>query len=238
MTILTRVARLLDLDHPTAGERTTWTVRTAHGVHSVELEQALTGTRVRLDGELIGRSDAWSFPDEPQRFSIEGSGAILVVRADTSSGTVRASLLVGGEPIPQDVPAWRRRPPPPVPWRRIALRTGRVIGAALVAGAALGDPFRGWVSTALGTAVDVVWLAAGSGIDVFGVVPAWVHAVTASRAAMLLAGLELLALLALAGDGRIRRRVPLLRSGSRWGRGAGWILLVLAAALLPTLLDP
>lgn len=235
--VLARLARLLDLDRPTPGERTTWTVRTAHAVHAVELEQAVTGTRVRLDDVVVGRSPAWTFSDEPFRFAIGGTAAILAIRPETGTGTVRASLLVGGEPVPQDVPAWRRRQVQAIRWRGLLARFGYVLGALLVAAAAVGDPFLDWVSTALATAVHVAWIAAVRGVDPFALLPAWAHAVTASRAGMLVAGIELLGLVAVARDGRLRARVPVLRSPSRVSRVAGWSLLVLAAAILPTLLD-
>src|SRR5688500_16154942 len=68
--ILARGARLLDLDRAVPGERTKWTVRLPHGVHLVELEQFVSGTRVVVDGETVGRSPAWSFPSVPFRFPV------------------------------------------------------------------------------------------------------------------------------------------------------------------------
>lgn len=237
MTVLAIVARFLELDRPMPGERTTWTARTAHGVHSVELEQAVTGTRVRVDGRIVGRAPAWSFSDEPFRFPIGASSGIVTVRADTGRGSLRASLLVDGEPVPQDAPERSKRGQGRIPWRRILVRASYALGALLVVSAAVGDPLRAWASTALVTTVNVAWLAAVRGIDPFGLLPGWMAAVTGSRAGMLLAGLELLALVTITRDARLRRRIPLLGSPSRVWRVVGWAMLVLAAAAPPTLLD-
>ena len=238
MTIsLARLGRLLDLDRPLPGERTTWTVRTAHGIHSVELEQSVTGTRVRVDGIVVGRASAWSFSDEPFRFHVGGSAAMLSIGTDTGRGTERASLLVLGEPVAQDGRAGRTRRTSPVPWSRPLARAGYLLSGALILSAAVGDPVFGFLANVLGTAVNVAWLAAVRGIDPFGIVPSWVHALAATRAGTLLAGIEMVLLITLARDHTLRGRVPLLGSASRSARVIGWSVLVLAAAVLPTLLD-
>lgn len=237
MTVLTIVARFLELDRSMPGERTAWTVRTAHGVHSVELDQTVIGTRVRVDGRVVGRAPAWSFSDEPFRFPIGASRGIVAVRADAGRGSLRASLLVDGEPVPQDPPERSKRAEGRIPWRRILERAGYALAALLVVSAAIGDPVRDWTSTALVTTVNVAWLAAVRGIDPFALLPGWMTAVSGSRAGMLLAGLELFALVTLTRDERIRRRIPLLGSRSRAWRVVGWAVLVLAAAVPPTLLD-
>ena len=238
MTIsLARLGRLLDLDRPLPGERTTWTVRTAHGVHTVELEQSVTGTRVRADGAVVGRASAWSFPEEPFRFQVGEAAAVLAIGTDTLRGTERASLLVLGEPVAQDGLAGRSGRTSPIRWSRPLARTGYLLGSALILSAAIGDPVLGIMANVLGTAVNVAWLAAVRGVDPFGILPSWVHAITASRAGTLLTGLELLALVKLARDPRLQRRVPLLDSASRPWRIVGWGVLLLAAAIVPTLLD-
>ena len=234
--MLARVARLLDLDRPTPGERTRWTVRTAHGIYLVELEQFVLGTRVRLDGKTVGHSPAWSFPAVPFRFAVGPSPATLTVRPDTRAGTVRATLIVDGAGIAPDTPAWRRRQVPPIPWARILARAGYALGALLVSAAAVGDPYLAWAVGALNTALDVAWIAAVRGIDPFGVLPAWLAAATSSRAAILLLGLEIVALVSVARDPRLRGRVPLLRSASWAFRVLGWAALGVAAAVLPLLL--
>ena len=232
-----RLARLQDIDRPLPGERTTWTVRTAHGVHTVELEQSVTGTRVRADGAVVGRASAWSFSDEPFRFQVGGAAAVLAVGADTGRGTERASLLVLGEPVAQDGRAGRTRRTPPIPWSRLLARTGYLLGGALIVSAAIGDPVLGFTTNVLGTAVNLAWLAGVRGIDPFGILPSWIHAITASRAGTLLTGLELLALVTLAREPRLQRRVPLLDPASRLWRVVGWGVLLLAAAIVPALLD-
>lgn len=234
---LARLGRLLDLDRPLPGERTTWTVRTAHGVHTVELEQSVTGTRVRADGAVVGRASAWSFSDEPFRFQVGGSAAVLAIGTDTSRGTERASLLVLGEPVAQDGPAGRTSRTPPFRWGRLLARTGYLLGATLILSAAIGDPVLGFITSALGTAVNVAWLAAVRGIDPFGILPSWTQAVAATRAGTLLGGIELVLLVTLAQHHELRGRVPLLGSASRPVRVISWSLLTLAAAIAPTLLD-
>jgi len=232
-----RLARLLELDRPVPGERTTWTVRTAHGVHTVELELAVTGTQVSVDGRAVGRSSAWSFSDQPFRFTVGGSPAILAISPDTGRGTERASLLVAGEPIAQDAPAWRRSRGRPTAWGPLLARAGYLTAGALILSAAAGDPLFGIVSAALDTAAEVAWFAVVRAVDGTGLLPAWVHALAASRAGMLLAGIELLLLLALARDRQLQRRLPAIGSSSRVRRAAGWLALVIAAALPPLLLD-
>ena len=232
-----RLGRLLDLDRAIPGERTTWTIRTEHGVHTVELEQSVTGTRVRADGVVVGRSSAWSFSDEPFRFQVGGSAAILSIGTDTSRGTERASLLVSGEPVAHDAPAWRTRRAAAIRWGLVLARTGYLLGAALILSAGIGDPLLGFTTTALATAVDVAWLAAVRGVDPFGLLPTWAHALAATRAGTLLAGVELVLLVTLARDRRLQRRLPLLGSASRSVRVIVWSVLALAAAVLPTLLD-
>lgn len=233
---LARLASLLDLDQLTPGERTQWTVRTAHGIYLVELEQFVSGTRVRLDGKTVGHSPPWSFPSVPFRFAVRPSAATLAVRPDTQAGTVRATLIVDGARIAPDAPAWRRRQVPPIPWARLLARAGYALGVLLVSAAAVGDPYRAWVVGALNTALDVAWIAAVRGIDPFGLVPAWLAAATSSRSSLLLLGLELVALVSVARDPRFRGRVPLLRSASRAFRVMGWAALGVAATVLPLLL--
>jgi len=234
---LARLGRLLDLDRPFPGERTTWTVRTPHGVHTVELEQSVTGIRVRADGVVVGRSSAWSFSDEPFRFQVGGSAAILSIGTDTTRGTERASLLVSGEPVAQDAPAWRTRRAAAIRWGPVLALIGYLLGAGLILSAGIGDPLLGFTTTALATAVDMAWLAAVRGVDPIGLLPTWAHALAATRAGILLAGIELVLLVTLARDRRLQQRLPLLGSASRSVRVIVWSVLALAAAVLPALLD-
>jgi hypothetical protein len=106
---------------------------------------------------------------------------------------------------------------------------------ALIAAAAAGDPFRGWIVSALTTGVDLAWVAAIRGLDPFGLIPPWIVAVTSTRASLLLSGLELGAVVTLATQPRLRSRVPGLRATGRLSRIAAWALLLLAASALPTL---
>jgi hypothetical protein len=232
--ILARVARLLDLERPSPGERTHWTVRTEHGVHLVELDQFVSGTRVRVDGQTVGRSPAWAFPAAPFRFTVGTASATLALSPDTASGTVRATLIVDGARIRPD------RPAPvtarPFAWARFLARAGYGLGALLIVAAVLGDPYGSWVMGWLRTAVNVAWVAAVRGIDPFALIPGWLATIASSRAAMLLAGIELLALVRLARDAAVRDRVPGLRSPSRFVRVLTWAMLGLGAAILPTLL--
>ena len=232
--ILARVARLLDLDRAIPGERTKWTVRLPHGVHLVELEQFVSGTRVVVDGETVGRTAAWSFNSAPFRFAVGPAAATLALQPDTAAGTVRATLVVDGARIRPDGPA--REKVRPFPWSRVLARAAYVLAALLVAAAIAGDPFGTWTVDSLRLAVDVAWVAAIRGIDPFAVIPRWMDAVTSSRAALLLLGLELVAIVQVARDARLRARIPLLRSDARRARVLGWALLGLAAALLPTAL--
>ena len=232
--ILARVARLLDLDRPGPGERTRWTVRTAHGVYLVELEQFVSGTRVVLDGETVGRSPAWSFPSAPFRFAVGPVTATLALHPDTAAGTVRATLVVDGARIRPDRPA--REKVRPFPWSRVLARGAYVLAAVLISAAVVGDPYGTWAVDSLRLAVDVAWLAAIRGIDPFALIPRWMDSVTSSRAALLLLGLELVGIVQLARRPHLRARVPLLPSDQRRVRVAGWVLLALSAAFVPTLL--
>lgn len=235
-TLLARIARSLDLDRPSLGERTTWTVRTSHGVHEVELIQAVTGTRVRVDGKTVGRSPAWSYAQESFAFTLDGAHATLVVHPDTRIGTVRTALLVNGEAIRADVPEWKRGRVPTIGWGRIAAFTGYTVALTLLAGAVLGDPFRLWSVVALHAALDMSWWALVRAIDPLALLPAWLAQVTGSRAAMLLLGLEILGVIALARRPTLRARLPLLRAPSRRTRIAGWALVTLVVGAMPLLL--
>lgn len=234
--MLARIARSLDLDRPSLGERTTWTVRTAHGVHQVELVQAVTGTRVRVDGKTVGRTPAWSYAQESFAFTLDGTHATLVVHPDTRSGTVRTALLVNGEAIRADVPAWKRRRVGPIRWGRIATFTGYSVALTLLAGAILGDPFRSWTVVGLRAALDVTWYPLLRALDPLALLPTWLEEITRSRAAMLLLGLELIAVIAIARRPSIRARLPLLRATSQGARIAGWALVALVVGAMPLLL--
>jgi hypothetical protein len=234
-TILARLGRLLDLERPTPGERTQWTVRTEHGVYVVVLEQYVSGTRVRLDGKTVGHSPAWSFPAVPFRFAVGPLPATLGLSPDTEAGTVRATLIVDGARIAPDAPRWRLRPVPPTPWSRILASAGYALGALLVSAAVLGEPYQSWIVTALHVTLDVAWIAAVRAFDPLALLPSWLAMVTASRASMLVLGLSIAALVTVAHDPRLRGRVPVLRSPSRWERATGWAALTLAALLVPLL---
>ena len=233
-TILGRVARLLDLERATPGERTKWTVRLPHGVYLVELEQFVSGTRVTLDGQTVGRSPAWSFPSAPFRFAVGPAAATLALQPDTAAGTVRPTLVIDGARIRPDKPAGEHVRP--FPWSRVLGRAAYVLASILISAAVLGDPYGTWAVDSLRLAVDVAWVAAVRGVDPFAIIPRWTDAVTSSRAALLLLGLELIAIAQLARRPHLRARLPLLRSGQRRLRVLGWLLLALGAMFLPTLL--
>ena len=233
--ILARVARLLDLDRARPGERTQWTVRLSHGVYLVELEQFVSGTRVRVDGETVGRSPAWSFPAVPFRFAVGQAVATLALHPDTTAGTVRATLIVDGARITAD-PAAAGRPPRPFRWGRVLARMGYALGALFVSAAVIGDPYQSWIVDALRTAVAVVWLAVVRGIDPLALIPGWLAAATSSRAALMAVGIELIALVTLSRSARLRSLVPVLRDGGRIARTLGWAALIALALVLPTLL--
>lgn len=234
--MLERIARSLDLDRPAFGERTTWTVRTEHGVHQVELVQAVIGTRVSVDGEVVGRSAPWSFDQESFAFALDGAPATLVVHPDTRTGTVRTALLVNGAPIRANVPAWKLRRVGPVRWGRPAAFAGYSVAAILLAGAVLGDPFRSWAVVALRAALDAAWFALVRALDPLALLPAWLIQVTGSRWAMLLLGLELLAVVTVARDPALRARLPLVRATSLRARVLGWALVGLVVFAMPLLL--
>lgn len=205
-------------------------------MHDVELVQAVTGTRVRVDGETVGRSPAWSYAQESFAFTLDDQHATLVVHPDTRVGTVRTALLVNGAPVLANVPDWKRRQVGPIAWGRGAAFAGYAIAATLLAGAVMGDPFRSWTEIGLRAALDMAWFGLVRVLDPLALLPAWLDEITRSRAAMLLLGLELLAVVTVARQPRLRGRVPLLRARSRRARVAGWSLVALVVASLPLLL--
>lgn len=208
-------------------------MRTSDGVYLVELEQLVSGTRVRLDGRVVARASAWRFPAAPFQLTIGGERATLGVVPDTTAGTLRTTLIVGGARVaPDRAPqsASRAR----LPWRIWLGRSALIAATLFVSAAVLGDPYGGWVAGALKTGFDVAWLAALRGIDPAGLFPGWLAAITASRPAMLLLGLELAGAVWVARDGRLRSKLP--RPAGRAVRAAAWSALALGAVLAPLLL--
>lgn len=205
-------------------------------MHEIELVQAVTGTRLRVDGETVGRWPPWSFAQESFAFTLDGAHATLVIHPDTRAGTLRTALLVNGVPLRPEVPAWKRRRVGPFRWGRWAAFAAYAIAATLLAGSVLGDPFRSWAVVTLHAGFDVVWFALVRALDPLALLPAWLDRITASRAAMLLLGLELLGVTTLARVPRLRHRLPLLRATSRAFRVLGWVVIGVVSASMPLLL--
>lgn len=208
-------------------------MRTSEGVYLVELEQLVTGTRVRLDGRVVARASAWRFPAEPFQLAIGGERASLGLVPDAAAGTLRTTLIVAGARVPPDAPP-QPAPQAGLPWRTWLGRSALIAATLLVSAAVLGDPYGGWVAGALKTGLDVAWLAALRGVDPAGLLPGWLAAITTSRPAMLLLGLELAGAVWIARDERLRSRLP--HPAGRAVRAAAWSLLAVGAALAPLLL--
>lgn len=222
------IARGLELDR--LGFRRSWTVRRADGIYLVSLRQSPLGDRVLLDGREVGRTDAFAF-DTIVPFTLGAVPAAVHYVSDTAAGTMRTDLFVDGERIAPDL-----RPVAPVrrtPWAAIAERAAYAVAAALVAGGLAGGPIADLVRQAIWTGALLVLLAGLRAIDPVGAITVAFDKMLEDQPSMIVAGLEIAAIAAIARDRRgIRRRIPFLRARRALPRVLGWLAVGLVAFIL------
>lgn len=223
-----RVSTGLELDR--LGIRRTWTVRRPHGVYLVALRQSPLGDRILVDGREVARLDAFAY-DAVARFAIDGAPADVRVVTDTALGTLTSHLFVAGEPVAPDA---RTGPPSRgTPWGMVAERAAYVLAAALVAGGIAGGPITEAVRQVIWTGALVVMLAGLRAIDPFGAITVSIDKMLEDQPSMVIAGLEIAAIAAIARDRRgLRRRIPFLRASRALPRALGWLAVVLTAFIV------
>lgn len=226
-----RIQQGLDLRRVTAGQRRSWTVRLEHGVYLVRLDESPMGNRLFVDGREVARTSSWDY-ERPIPLDLGEDRGEVRFSADARTGTFVTELIVGGRAIAPDRPA--RGKLGQLDWRMWLERAGYTIGAALVIGGLVGDPIAAGVSRAIWTAALLVWSSGLAALDPLGVVPFAVEHGLAGQPAMIAAGLEVIAVTALARDRLgLRRLVPPLRD-RRWPvRALAWLVIavVCVAAL-------
>lgn len=220
-TLWRRIQQTLDLQRVTAGERRSWTVRLEHGVYLVRLDESPLGNRLFVDGREVARTSSWDF-ERPIPLDLgEGRGEVRF-RADPREGTLATELIVGGRAIAPDRPARGRLRH--LDWRLWLERGAFALGAALVIGGLVGDPVAAAVNRAVWTAALLVWSSGVAALDPFGVVPFTVEHGLAGQPSMIAAGVEILAVTAIARDRfGSRRAVPTLRSRLWPVRALTWV---------------
>ena len=220
-----RVVAALELDR--LGIRRTWTVRREHGVYLVALRQSPLGDRILLDGNEVARLDAFAY-DAVARFEVDGAPAEVRVVTDTAQGTLTSHLYVGGEAVPPDV---RSAPTgPPTRWGRVAERSAYVLAGALVIGGIAGGPVTDAVRQVIWTGALVLLLSGLRAIDPFALITIAFDKMLEDQPSMVIAGLEIAAITAIATDRYgLRRRIPFLRERRRLPRVIGWTAVALIA---------
>jgi hypothetical protein len=223
-----RVAGALDLGR--LGVRRTWTVRRQHGVHVVSVRQSPLGDTVLLDGAEVGRTDPWSY-DSVVPFTLAGAPAAVRYRTDTAAGTMWTELYVDGERVAPDV---RRFPvPADTRWGPLLERVAYAVAGALVAGGLAGGPIADAVRQVIWTGTLLVMFAGLRALDPFGAITVAFDKMLEDQPSMIVAGLEVAAIAALARDRRgIRRRIPFLGARRALPRVLGWLAVVLAAFIV------
>lgn len=218
----------LELDR--IGIRRTWTVRRPHGVYLVALRQSPLGDRILLDGREVARLDAFAY-DAVARFAIDGAPAEVRVVTDTALGTLTSHLFVAGEAVAPDV---RTGPPPRGPaWGMVAERLAYALAAALVVGGVAGGAITDAVRQIIWTGALLVMLAGVRALDPFAAITVAIDKMLEDQLSMVVAGLEIAAIAAIARDRRgIRRRIPFLSARRALPRVLGWVAVALAAFIV------
>lgn len=222
-TVWRRIQQTFDLQRVTAGERRSWTVRLEHGVYLVRLDESPIGNRLFVDGREVARTSSWDY-ERPIPLDLGEDRGEIRFRADARRGTLETELVVGGRTMAPDRPAGGRLRQ--LDWRTWLERAGYAIGAALVIGGLVGDPVAAGVSRAVWTVALLIWSSGVAGIDPLGVVPFAVERGLSGQPSMILAGLEIVAVTALARDRfGVRRLVPLLRAPHWSVRAVTWLVI-------------
>lgn len=223
-----RVAAALDLDR--LGIRRTWTIRRPHGVYTVALRQSPFGDRILLDGRAVARLDAFAY-DAVARFAIDGIPAEVRVVTDTAQGTLTSHLFVAGDAVAPDV----RTGPPPVAtrWGMVAERAAYALAGTLVLGGVAGGPVTDAVRQVIWTGALLVLFAGLRAIDPLGAITVAFDKMLEDQPSMIIAGLEVAAIAALARDRRgLRRRIPFLGARRTLPRILGWTAVALTAFII------
>ena len=226
--MLRGIARSLELDR--VGYRRTWTVRRSHGVYVVALRQSPLGDHILLDGKEVARAQPWRY-EGALRFAIDGTPAEVRFVTDTTRGTMWTDLYVDGSLVPPDT---RSAPAsPPVRWRQLLERVAYVLGGAMVFAGLVGSPVFEAVRQAMWTVAVLMLLAGLRAIDPFGAITVTLDKIVEDRTSMIVAGVEIALIAAIAGDRwRSRQRLPFLRERSRLPRLLGWTAVVAVAFVI------
>ncbi|HJW49859.1 MAG TPA: hypothetical protein VJ726_10620 [Candidatus Limnocylindria bacterium] len=226
--MLRGIARSLDLDR--VGYRRTWTVRRSHGVYVVALRQSPLGDHILLDGKEVARAQPWRY-EGALRFAIDGAPAEARFVTDTTRGTMWTDLYVDGVLVPPDTRM--AATPPPVRWRSYLERAAYVLGGAMVFAGLVGSPVFEAVRQAMWTVAVLVLLAGLRAIDPFGAITVTLDKIVEDRASMIVAGIEIALIAAIARDRwRSRQRLPFIRERSWVPRLVGWSAIVAVAFVI------
>jgi hypothetical protein len=226
--VLRGIARRLELDR--LGYRRTWTVRRPHGVFIVALRQSPLGDHILLDGKEVARADPWMY-EGALRFTIDDAPARIRFVTDAARGTMHSELYVDGDLVPPDVRATPRLPA--VAWGPRLERAAYAIGAVFVLAGLVGHPLFEAVRQIVWTAALLVLFAGLQAIDPLGAISGAFDKIVEDRSSMIVAGLEIAAIAALAADrGGWRRRLPFVRERRWLPRLLGWIAVVAVAFAL------
>ncbi|HET8568939.1 MAG TPA: hypothetical protein VFM93_08140 [Candidatus Limnocylindria bacterium] len=212
-------------------ERRAWTVRLPHAIHVVRLERSGFGDRLLLDDREVARTHAFAY-DGTLRFSVGAARAEMRSAGDSARGVLVADLYVEGQRLDPDPPAPRARTREP-DWRGVAERGAYAAGALLVIAGLAGDALTELAGRAVRTAGVLLLTVGLRAIDPVALFPAVIEKIAAGQVPMIVAGLEVAAVAAIARDRLgIRRRIPLLRSRSLASRALGWAAVAAVALVL------
>lgn len=223
--MLRSIARTLEIDR--LGFRRSWTVRTPQSVYVVALRQSPLGDHVLLDGKEVARADPWKY-DGGVRFAIDGGRAEVRFMTDTAQGTMWTELYVDGVLVPPD-----QRPTStasPVRWGARLERAAYALGGAMVFAGLVGTPVFDALRQVIWTAALLVLFAGLRAFDPLGVITVAFDKMVEDRLSMIVAGVEIAVIAAIARDRwGVRTRLPFIRE--RWWvpRVLGWTFILSVA---------
>lgn len=226
--MLRSIARTLEIDR--LGFRRSWTVRTPRGVYVVALRQSPLGDHVSLDGKEVARAEPWKY-DGAVRFTIDNVRAEVRFMTDTTQGTMWTELYVDGVFVPPDKRFTSA--PSPVRWGARLERAAYALGGAMIFAGLVGSPVFDAVRQVIWTAALLVLFAGLRAFDPIGVITVAFDKMVEDRLSMIVAGMEIAIIAAIARDRwSARTRLPFIRE--RWWvpRVLGWTLIVSVAFLI------